>query len=129
MNKTAIILFDSDLRVIDNPALFHAIENNQKILPLFILDEKNKRHLGEASKWFLHHALGTLKTELEKRYSLKLILKNGDSLEILEQIFKAEKITAIYFNQLCEPYNIKLQSNIKICLCNVIIFYLVIRVP
>ncbi len=112
-NKSALILFDCDLRIIDNPAFFHALKNHQKILPLFILDEKNKRKFGGASKWFLHNALEALSEKLENKYSLKLILKKGDSLKILEEIFTTKKIAAIYYNKLCEPYNIKLQNHIK----------------
>lgn len=112
-NKTAVILFDCDLRTIDNPAFFHALKNYQKILPIFILDKKNKRKLGGAAKWFLYNALESFSKRLQEKYSLKLILKKGDSLEILEEIFATKKIGAIYFNKLCEPYNIKLQENIK----------------
>lgn len=112
-NKAALLLFDCDLRTIDNPAFFHALKNYQKILPLFILDEKNKRKFGGASKWFLHNALEALSEKLENKYSLKLVLKKGDSLKILEEIFTTKKIAAIYYNKLCEPYNIKLQNHIK----------------
>jgi deoxyribodipyrimidine photo-lyase len=113
MTKTSIILFNSDLRTTDNPAFFHALKNSQKIIPIFILDEKNQRELGGAAKWFLHHALESLALELQKKYSLKLILKKGDSLKILAEIFEQEKIDALYFNQLCEPYAIKLLEDIK----------------
>jgi deoxyribodipyrimidine photo-lyase len=114
LKKISLVLFDQDLRLSDNPAFFHAVsdEKNCEILPLFILDEKNKRQLGEASKWFLYHALSALTDELQKNFSLNLILKKGDSLEILAEIFAAKKISKIYFNQLCEPYNIKLQNEI-----------------
>jgi deoxyribodipyrimidine photo-lyase len=113
MTQPALILFDSDLRIEDNPAFFYAMRDHKKSLPLFILDEKNKRELGAASKWFLHFALEALSKILKEKYQLNLALKKGDSLEILEEIFKKEKITAIYFNQLLEPYNIKLQSQIR----------------
>lgn len=112
-DKTALILFDCDLRIEDNPAFFSAAKNHKNLLPIFILDEKNKRELGGASKWFLHHALESFSDELKEKYALNLLLKKGDSLEILKEIFSKEKIDAIYFNQLLEPYNIKLQSNIK----------------
>jgi deoxyribodipyrimidine photo-lyase len=112
-NDPALILFDSDFRITDNLAFFHALKNHQKILPLFILDEKNKRKLGGAAKWFLHNVLISFAKELQKEYSLKLILKKGDSLEILEEIFASKNIKSIYFNCLCEPYNIKLQNSIR----------------
>jgi deoxyribodipyrimidine photo-lyase len=112
MTKNSLILFKQDLRIIDNPAFFEAVKNSQNLLPLFILDEVNCRKIGEASKWFLHFALESLAKELEENYSLKLITKKGDSLEILEKIFKSKKIDTIYFNKLIEPYEIKLQNQI-----------------
>ncbi len=110
--KNSAVLFNQDLRIIDNPALFAALKNSQNILPIFILDEVNSRTLGGASKWFLHFALESLSKELKEKFNLKLIVKKGNSLEILEDIFLNEKIDAIYFNKLLEPYNIKLQNQI-----------------
>lgn len=111
--SNALVLFDCDFRTKDNPAFFEACKNHQKILPLFIFDEKNKRKIGETSKWFLHFALENFAHELKKKYQLNLVLKKGDSLKILSEIFAQKKIDAIYFNKLVEPYNIKLQSQIK----------------
>lgn len=110
--STALILFNQDLRISDNQAFFYALKNHKKILPLFILDEKNSRPLGDAAKWFLHHALENLSNEIAEKYSLKLVLKKGDSLKILQEIFKKEKISAVYFNKLVEPYNILLHEEI-----------------
>jgi len=111
--KTALLLFDCDLRVSDNAAFFAAAKNNEAILPLYILDEKNKRPLGAAAKWFLHHALQSFSKLLHKKYGLNLILKKGDSLKILREILAKEKIAAIYFNNAVEHYNIRLHEEIK----------------
>ncbi len=110
---TNIIIFNTDLRIKDNPAFAAALKNSKKILPIFILDEVNRRPVGAASKWFLHHALLALRDELQKKYQLKLILKKGNSLKILAEIFSKEKIEGVYFNRECEPYNIKLHAEIK----------------
>lgn len=112
MPKNSLILFNQDLRIIDNPALFEALKNSQNILPIFILDEVTARKIGGASKWFLHYALESLKKELLEQFNLKLIIKKGDSLKILQDIFLNEKIDVIYFNKLLEPYNIKIQNQI-----------------
>jgi deoxyribodipyrimidine photo-lyase len=112
MSKTSLVLFNQDLRIIDNPAFFNAAQNGQNILPIFILDEINQRPVGEASKWFLHHALQSLSDELEKNYSLKLITKKGDSLEILAEIFAKKNVENIYFNKQLEPASIELQNHI-----------------
>jgi len=111
--KNALVLFDLDLRISDNPAFFAALQNNDSILPLYIFDEVNKRPLGEASKWFLHYALQSFSKLLKKKYELNLVQKKGDSLKILREILASKKISAIYFNRLVEPYNIKLHDEIK----------------
>jgi deoxyribodipyrimidine photo-lyase len=110
--KNSLVLFNQDLRIIDNPALFEALKNSQNILPIFILDEINARPIGEASKWFLHHALESLQKELKEKFNLNLIVKKGNSLEILKDVFAKEKINEIYFNKLLEPYNVTLQNQI-----------------
>jgi len=121
MSKISLVLFNCDLRIIDNPAFFAALEgdknsfegkNNKTILPIFILDEVNLRKIGGASRWFLHHGLESLKDELQKNYSLKLITKKGDSLKILSEIFAQKNIDKIYFNKQLEPLSIKLQNQI-----------------
>lgn len=112
MSKISLVLFNQDLRIIDNPALVEAVKNSKNILPIFILDEVNQRPIGGASRWFLHHALQSLNDELEKNYSLKLITKKGDSLKILSEIFATKTIDKIYFNKQLEPSSIKLQNHI-----------------
>jgi deoxyribodipyrimidine photo-lyase len=109
---SAVVLFNCDFRTKDNPAFFHALKNHKKVTPIFILDDKNKRKTSEAFGVAIHHALELLAKKLKEKYSLNLILKKGDSLEILSQIFK-QKVTAIYFNEGCEPDNMRLCNKIK----------------
>jgi len=78
MTKT-LVWFRQDLRLEDNPALFHACENGE-IIPVFILDE-NDRELGGASKWWLHHSLISLRDSLGG-----LVLRKGDPLSILKSL-------------------------------------------
>jgi deoxyribodipyrimidine photo-lyase len=108
----SLILFDCDLRISDNPAFFEAAKSGDEILPIFILDEKNKRVLGETSKWFLHFVLENFSKNLREKFALNLLLKKGDSLKILKEIFAKKKVAALYFNKAIEPYNIKLHEQI-----------------
>lgn len=39
MYKKSIFWFRQDLRVQDNTGLFEAVQNSEKILPIFVLDE------------------------------------------------------------------------------------------
>lgn len=108
-----IILFNKNLRISDNPALFHALENGGEILAIFILDEKNKRALGGASKVFLHHNLQDLEKNLANKFNLKLHFSSGDSLKILEEIFQQQDCQNLYFNQEIEPDAAILEENIN----------------
>jgi deoxyribodipyrimidine photo-lyase len=109
----ALVLFDCDFRIEDNEAFFHAAKSGKEILPLFILDEKNKRPLGGALKWFLHHVLENFSAVLKEKYGANLLVKKGDSLKILSEIFSSNEIAKIYFNRSIEPEKIRLHDQIK----------------
>jgi deoxyribodipyrimidine photo-lyase len=112
-----LIIFNQDLRIFDNPALFFACqksrEDGQEIVPIFIFDEVNKRKIGGASQWFLHFALEELQKDLRQNLGLELLIFKGDSLQILKEIFSRSEVKEIYFNKLYEPFNIKLESQIR----------------
>lgn len=112
-SKKALILFDCDLRIKDNAALFNACKNYQKIATLYVFDEKNKRKIGGASKWFLHYILQSFSALLKKKLNLDLIVKKGDVVEILAEVFAKSEIAAIYLNSALEPENIVLHKRIK----------------
>ncbi|MBM5782209.1 MAG: deoxyribodipyrimidine photo-lyase [Pelagibacterales bacterium] len=113
-SKNSLVLFDCDLRIKDNPALFNACKNHQQVALLYVLDEKNKRPLGGASKWFLHHILQSFADLLQRKLNLKLVCKKGDVLKILEEISEKNSIDEIYLNSSFEPYNVQLNEKIKI---------------
>ena len=60
----AIFWFRQDLRFIDNPGLFHACQNHDEILYLYILDDEHLYQKAQA--WWLHHSL----TNLQKKNSI-----------------------------------------------------------
>ncbi len=59
---TVLHWFRDDLRLIDNPALYHASQQGS-CLYLYILDETE--HPGGAAKAWLYHALADLDAQLE----------------------------------------------------------------
>ena len=85
-----LVIFNQDLRIFDNPALFFACkksqEDGQKILPIFIFDEVNKRKIGGASKWFLHSALEELQKNLYQNLGLELLFFKGETIAVLQKI-------------------------------------------
>jgi deoxyribodipyrimidine photo-lyase len=102
--------FRQDLRLDDNPALFEAVKSG-KILPIYILDDKNacQYKMGSASRIWLHHSL----LELNKFLDGKLLLFSGDAFEIIKKITDTHPISAIYWNRCYEPWRIKRDKKIK----------------
>jgi len=104
----AIVLFRRDLRTQHNPALYHASKAH-KILPLFILDNKEDFQIGGASKLWLHHSLNSLDKQLDH----KMQFYAGDTLKILKKIIKQNNIEHIYWNRCYEPAYIKQDTHIQ----------------
>lgn len=101
----AIFWFRQDLRLIDNPGLFHACQNHDEILYLYILDDE---HLCQkAQAWWLHHSL----TSLQKK--IQLVLKRGAPEDILNTLILEHDITAVYWNRCYEPQHIQRDQQIK----------------
>jgi deoxyribodipyrimidine photo-lyase len=65
-NSPVIVLFRSDLRLADNPALAFAAEAGHPVLPVYIHDEATPglRRLGGAAKWWLANSLDALAASL-----------------------------------------------------------------
>ena len=63
---TCIVILRQELRVQDNPALFHAYSKFSNVVPVYIYDENHGDDLkiGGASKWWLHNSISSLKKDL-----------------------------------------------------------------
>lgn len=101
MTKNAIIWFRNDLRLYDNNALDYAYRNNYSVIFLYILDNTN--NIGETSKWFLYKALLSLKNDIKIKYNTELIIKNGETKNILNSIIKKYNVESILYNKVYEP--------------------------
>ena len=74
MTRTAVVLFTRDLRVHDHPALAAARRDCDRVVPLFVLDERLLAASAKRTR-FLHELLARL------RVALGLIVANGDPVE------------------------------------------------
>ncbi len=83
-------------------------------MPVFIYDEKGegKWGFGGASKWWLHHALNDLSSQLDD-YGLRLIIRRGKSGEELKRLLKDSGAEAVFWNRRYEPDVIKRDKLIK----------------
>ena len=77
MTRPVIVWLRRDLRLADQPA-FAAAAKAGPVIPVYVLDDETPKHrkMGGASRWWLHHSLASLATDLEKIGS-RLILKRG----------------------------------------------------
>ncbi|MEN1727793.1 MAG: deoxyribodipyrimidine photo-lyase [Pseudomonadota bacterium] len=114
MTSTAIVWFRQDLRVADNPALHHALENHQCVVPVFIWDPGSDAPWapGGASRWWLHHSLRALAERLEGLGS-RLILRNGPTAQALSDLVAETGAGAVYWNRLYDPALIERDRGIK----------------
>lgn len=124
MSKRAIFWFRRDLRVEDNTGLYHAVKENEEVLPIFIFDEnilikiiRENPRMG-----LLLDAILKLDKKLKSLGSFLLILK-GRSEEIFPGILNKYKIEAVYLNKAYSFDGIRRDKNIEdICLRNRVAF-------
>jgi len=99
---TSLFWFRQDLRLTDNAAL-HAACTRGPVVPVYIWSPEEKPWApGGASKWWLERSLASLDASLRKRGS-KLILRIGNTGEVLKALAKECKANALYFNRRYEP--------------------------
>ena len=82
-----IFWFRRDLRFNDNIGLFHALNEKEEVLPLFIFDSKilNELPKDDARVQFIHEQLENMQKQLEKKAkSLAIFL--GDPKKIFQKL-------------------------------------------
>ena len=97
--QPAILWFRRNLRLRDNSALIGAVESDQPIIPVYILDSLDQ---GGASRWWLHHSLADLDSALRESGS-GLVLAAGDPADVLAQIVQQTGAAGLYFARRYEP--------------------------
>ncbi|NNF52144.1 MAG: deoxyribodipyrimidine photo-lyase [Gammaproteobacteria bacterium] len=113
MNK-AIVWFRRDLRIGDNPALRHAVDNFDQVLLVYVHapGEEGDWAPGAASRWWLHHSLTAHDSKLRERGG-KLVVRKGESLKTLTQLAKEFSADAIFWNRLYDPATTKRDKKVK----------------
>ena len=103
-HRVALVWFRRDLRLADNPALLHAIESADAVIPVYIdaSDEEGEWAPGAASRWWLHHSLIALASALSARGS-QLIIRRGKALPVLAELAETTGATLVTWNRLYEP--------------------------
>jgi deoxyribodipyrimidine photo-lyase len=102
---TAVVWFRRDLRLHDQPALTHALERYQRVLPLFVIDDEILRGRWPSAnrRWFLAGALRSLDAELRKRDS-SLTVVRGDPAVVVPRVTVELGAAAIVASRDFTPY-------------------------
>jgi deoxyribodipyrimidine photo-lyase len=114
MATTALIWMRRDLRVDDNPALESALERCDQVVPVYIHapEEEDSWAPGAASRWWLHHSLGSLDQRLRQLGSA-LIIRQGASLDAMRRLIGETGASEAHWNRCYEPACIARDSKIK----------------
>jgi len=102
MTKRAIVWFRNDLRLSDNESLQKALEENEEVIPLFILEDRILSEdtygfvkTGPFRLRFLIESVISLREELTRR-SAGLIIATGDPVNILGKVSAFYNTSRIY---------------------------------
>jgi len=100
----SLLWFRRDLRLTDQAAVRAAVGEGP-VLPVYVLDDETPRHrhMGSASRWWLHHSLASLDASLRARGS-RLILRRGNSAEVLAQLAAETGASRVHALHHYEPW-------------------------
>jgi deoxyribodipyrimidine photo-lyase len=106
--QPTLMWFRRDLRLLDNPALASSLE----VVPIFIMDPLMSS-IGGASKWWLHHALQDLDSQLKARDAGLFCYVAQDVLSVLKTVLDQNNLKRIVWNRVYEPAWVTRDSEIK----------------
>jgi len=100
-----IFWFRRDLRLEDNVGLFHALQSDENVLPIFIFDDSILSQLQkeDARVTFIYQQLEKIQSQLQC-IGKSLAVFHGKPLEVFQKIISENKIKTIYTNHDYEPY-------------------------
>ncbi len=109
-----LVWLRNDLRLSDNPALAAATETGRPVVVTYLLDEEspNIRPLGGAARWWLHHSLSALASELEKNGG-RLTLRRGPADAEIQALAKDVGAAGDYWNRRYDPAGTAVDTQLK----------------
>jgi len=110
--QPVILWFRRNLRLSDNAALIAAAASGRPVIPVYILDEQD---LGGASRWWLHHSLASLDTDLRQK-GTSLVLRSGSPEEELDKLVLQTGATDLYYAKRYEPLARRQEADVDACL-------------
>ena len=114
MPAPVILWFRNDLRLGDHPALAAAGTAGRPIVALYVQDDAaaGAWRRGAASRWWLHGCLQSLAASIAA-HGGALVLRRGDSAQILLDLIRSLGAEAVFWNRRYEPWAIAQDTAIK----------------
>jgi deoxyribodipyrimidine photo-lyase len=103
--QTAIVWMRRDLRVHDHPALTAAVREAERVVPVFVLDERllGGRFPSEPRRWFLLESLRELREALRARGG-DLIVRTGAPERELPELARETQASTVHFASDVSPF-------------------------
>ena len=104
MSSPQIVWLRRDLRLADQPALYHAAQAGP-VIPVFVLDDDRAgdHAYGGASRVWMHHSLASLGKRFGAHRS-QIVLRRGDAPQILASLADETGTAVIHANRHYEPW-------------------------
>ena len=109
-----IFWFRRDLRLEDNCGLFHALNSDNIVLPIFIFDKNilHKLQPDDARVSFIHQELENINHQLSQ-FDSKLSVFHGNPSDIFKELQEKYTIETVFTNHDYEPYGIQRDLEIE----------------
>ena len=113
-DNLVIFWFRRDLRLKDNAGLFHALNENDKVLPIFIYDKNTLDKLNKSDHRvdFIEYSLKKL-NDLLKKNNKSISIYYGKPLKVFSELIKKYNVTKVYSNKDYTPYSIKRDKKVE----------------
>ncbi|HMU45735.1 MAG TPA: deoxyribodipyrimidine photo-lyase [Chitinophagaceae bacterium] len=101
-----VFWFRRDLRLYDNAGLYHALKDNNPVLPVFIFDRNILDELEDRNDRrveFIHQSLAAIQNDLLKLGST-LDVRYGKPYDVYKQLLQEYEIGKVFTNHDYEPY-------------------------
>lgn len=114
--QPVLIWFRRNLRLSDNAALIAAAESGHPVIPIYIVDAQD---VGGASRWWLHHSLSSLDSDLRILGS-SLVLRSGSPDKVLTEIAAQTGAKALFYTRRYEPVSLRQEEKVHTALAETI---------
>jgi deoxyribodipyrimidine photo-lyase len=100
-----IFWFRRDLRLDDNVGLFHALNADEEVLPIFIFDDSilSQLPIDDARVTFIHNQLEKIQKQLQE-IGKSLAVFHGKPFDVYQKLISENGIKSVYTNHDYEPY-------------------------